>query len=501
MIIKEIKIQSSEGKRTFSFSTKNIIFSKKNSVGKSTLLRILFYGLGYPIPSTYKMKFKKLKIWVTFQRDNNSYQSYRYFDYLELKKNGEIFYTDPISSNLSSWYSLIWGIDSLTVLDNLLGAIYLEQDKGWTLLNRGKIIGNISFNIRDLLIGLSKNNSEILNMISEKNRLKQIKEETKAILKLSEYTNYSNEPLEEDIEVNEEDLNKYKNLKIQERFLKTRINELKRTIKRTNSLENYIYSLNLLIKNPIADKPPIVVNKKSNNLMNFNSTTDYLKTELIGLQLDLNDIQKQRTELDRKMDEDTNSLFRTEDVVQSSLKALSHIKINRELIEKKQDSLDKELDDLNKNIDEEFKKNKEILSETEAWIRKFAKILGIEDVINSHRDYLFTHDIKSISGTQYYKVVFCFKMAYIKVIENHTQTCLPIILDSPSGREVTKSNIEKVIRILNEDFEKNQIIIASIFDYNLKNKSIIEIKNKIFELNNIDRSEIELLKDSNFNNK
>ena len=157
-----MKIQSSEGKRIFSFSTKNIIFSKKNSVGKSTLLRILFYGLGYPIPSTYKMKFKKLKIWVTFQRDNNLYQSYRYSDYLELKKNGEIFYTDPISSNLSSWYSLIWGIDSLTVLDNLLGAIYLEQDKGWTLLNRGKIIGNISFNIRDLLIGLSENNSEIL---------------------------------------------------------------------------------------------------------------------------------------------------------------------------------------------------------------------------------------------------------------------------------------------------------------------------------------------------
>lgn len=257
-----MKIQSSEGKRIFSFSTKNIIFSKKNSVGKSTLLRILFYGLGYPIPSTYKMKFKKLKIWVTFQRDNNLYQSYRYSDYLELKKNGEIFYTDPISSNLSSWYSLIWGIDSLTVLDNLLGAIYLEQDKGWTLLNRGKIIGNISFNIRDLLIGLSENNSEILNMISEKNRLKQIKEETKAILKLSEYTNYSNKPVEEDIELSDEDLNKYKNLKIQERFLKTRINELKRTINRTNSLKNYIYSLNLLIKNPIADKPPIVVNKK-----------------------------------------------------------------------------------------------------------------------------------------------------------------------------------------------------------------------------------------------
>lgn len=92
--------------------------------------------------------------------------------------------------------------------------------------------------------------------------------------------------------------------------------------------------------------------------MHFDSTTDYLKTELVSLQLDLNDIQKQKVELDRKLDEDTNSLFRTEDVVQSSLKALSHIKINRELIEKRQDNLDKEIDDLNKEIDEEFKKIK-----------------------------------------------------------------------------------------------------------------------------------------------
>ena len=35
----------------------NLIFSKKNSRGKTTLLRILLYGLGYSIPNTKKMKF------------------------------------------------------------------------------------------------------------------------------------------------------------------------------------------------------------------------------------------------------------------------------------------------------------------------------------------------------------------------------------------------------------------------------------------------------------
>ena len=105
-------------------------------------------------------------------------------------------------------------------------------------------------------------------------------------------------------------------------------------------------------------------------------------------------------------------------------------------------------------------------------------------MVESHANYLLTHDIKSISGTQYYKVVFSFKMAYIKVIEKYTNVTLPIFLDSPSGREVTQANIKKVIDILNGYFKDNQVIIASIYDYKLKGKKKIEIKNKIFEDDN-----------------
>lgn len=150
-------------------------------------------------------------------------------------------------------------------------------------------------------------------------------------------------------------------------------------------------------------------------------------------------------------------------------------------MKKKQENIEYELESLNKDINTEFNKNKEIIEETENWIKRFAKILGVEDVIKSHTNYLLTHDIKSISGTQYYKVVFSFKMAYIKVIEKYTNVKLPVVLDSPSGREVTQSNIKKVIDILNKYFEDNQIIIASIYDYKLKGKKKIEIKNKIFE--------------------
>lgn len=484
MIIKKLKIVSSEGIRTLSFSLKTIINSKKNSVGKSTILRILFYGLGYPIPSTYKLKFKNLKIWTTFERDGSTYDAYRYSDYLELKKDGELFYTDPVAANLNEWYSLIWGIDSLPILENLIGAIYLEQDKGWTLLNRGKVIGNIGFNIRDLLVGLSSENNDLIGMIEEQNNLRKIHDETKAILKLEEFTRDSDEINDSASKVDEEDLKEYKNVKVRKKFLQNKIQRLKKYIKRTDNLKNYIYSLNLIVKNPEDENRPIVVSKKQNNLINFRDTTDFLKTELVSLQLDLNEVEKKEAELNKKLDQNVNTLFHTEDVVESSLNALGQIKINRDLIEKKQENIEHEIDSLNKDINTEFNKNKEIIEETKSWIEKFAKILGVEDVIESHANYLLTHDIKSISGTQYYKVVFSFKMAYIKVIEKYTNVTLPIVLDSPSGREVTQANIKKVIDILNDYFKDNQVIIASIYDYKLKGKKKIEIKNKIFEDDN-----------------
>lgn len=58
---------------------------------------------------------------------------------------------------------------------------------------------------------------------------------------------------------------------------------------------------------------------------------------------------------------------------------------------------------------------------------------------------------------------------------------MPIILDSPSGKEVDKKNISLMMEILKRDFSDHQIIIASIFKYNFPAPNIIEIKNRLIE--------------------
>ena len=47
--------------------------------------------------------------------------------------------------------------------------MYIDQDKGWTLLNRGTVIGKIKFSIEELLAGL--NGIDIDELIEKKSSL------------------------------------------------------------------------------------------------------------------------------------------------------------------------------------------------------------------------------------------------------------------------------------------------------------------------------------------
>lgn len=484
MEIKALKIESSEGTKIFTFAHNTIIRSHNNSVGKSTILRLLFYGLGYPIPGTYKLRFQDLKIWVNFERNGVTYTVYRHNKYLELKQEDKDKVINVVSDDMGEWFANIWGITSPEVLDNLLGAIYLEQDKGWTLLNRGKVIGDISFNVRDLLIGLSRNDDYILNLLERQKKQSNLLNEVKQILHINEISsNYiENKKIEEIEEINQtDDITKLNNLKVKAKILQSKIKRIEATVKKNTRLKDYLYGLHLMINNPNNPDNPINIDKDRFYILNLDDNIDYLKTELFSLQVELNNLKKKIAKLNNKVDDTVTTLFENKDVIGETLSAFSKISINRELLEAKETKLKNSQKKLNDEIDAEFEKNKEIINETQQWIKKFAEILDVSDIVNTKTSYIFTHDLKSISGTQYYKVVVSFKMAYIKVIENHTNTILPIVLDSPSGREVTKENVALVIKILNKYFSENQVIIASINKYDLANVKYIEIKNRIFE--------------------
>lgn len=56
------------------------------------------------------------------------------------------------------------------------------------------------------------------------------------------------------------------------------------------------------------------------------------------------------------------------------------------------------------------------------------------------------------------------------------------MLDSPTGREVKFSEVVKMLEIIQRDYSEHQLIVASIYKYNLKNKKVIEIKDSLFSM-------------------
>ena len=456
---------------------KTLIYSKENSVGKSTLLRLMFYSLGYPIPGTYGLKFKKINTEILFERDGEKYIVKRNDNYIEIYKGLRFIHSCTLTGHDDSWFTYIWGIDSIRVLKNILGAIYMDQDKGWTLLNRGKVIGNIRFNVRDLLIGLSKKGNDFENELVRLDEEQKLLNKTRQLQELAKTTEeFKNSSIGELREPQDEQLNnRYKNLKLQRKVVSKKINDIKKNISNEQGLKKYLVSLNMMVE--VNDKA-IVINE--NNLLNFKDNIEFLKQKSADLQEDKEKIEYEISVVKNKLEDRVSSLFNETDVIDKTLQDISNINIDNSILDAREDELRKSISQLNERIEDKFVDSNELIDETKGWINLFADKLGVSNVVQNKK-YIFTRDIKSISGTIYYKVVFSFKMAYIKTIEKYTGIILPIVLASPSGREVTNRNITEVIEILNEYFLKNQIIIASINKYKLEGVKEIDLTtDKIF---------------------
>lgn len=479
MRFQSLDLQYNGLKRTINFSKKSLIYSSENSVGKSTILRLLFFGVGYPIPGTYGIKFKDVTVTVNFVRDDVSYYTKRTGNYIELYRSNDFLVSRTLNNEDDDWLSYLWGVDSIRVLRNVLGAIYMDQDKGWTLLNRGKVIGNIRFNIRDLLIGLSGDNDVLSEKLALLDDQKKMLRQIRLLIDLAESA-FDEQNSNSGFEINADDEpgKKFKNLVLRERVLKNNLRNVTRSLEEQKGLTQYISSLHIMIREKDQD---YLVSEK--NILRFNENIEYLKQKSAWIQADIENVVGQMAVIKRKLSDQASDLFQSTDIVKKTLADISKIPVDTSLFGARESELMRSIAALNQEVETIFTNNNKLISETRNWVNIFAEKLGVSDVVKDKR-YIFTRDLKSISGTVYYKVVFSFKMAYIKVIENHTGLSLPIILDSPSGREVTDRNISTVIDILNKFFATNQIIIASINRYDLDDVVEIDLGDRIFPEDN-----------------
>jgi len=479
-IFKSLTIKYGFFSKTFQFSEKNnLIYSVRNSVGKSSLLRLLIYSLGYKIPSTKGLKFKQLELELNAECPVGNITLIREDKYFNLKNNSinekEIY---SLPSDLDKILSYIYHIDNINTINNILGSFYLDQERGWTLLNRGKVSGNIRFNIESLIRGLA--NIDCQELISELKDIKREIQKYKHMENVSEYQREINKDRKylvyNDYETglkNEIDF-----LLSQKEELRNELRELDSVIKDNKTFKKYIEKYKLRVQN----NDGIKIDVNENTILNMSDNKQSLITKKKIVSNKLSSLNNKIKELEKSLSKD-NLLGDTKTLIDSFDKDISNIKVNQREVKKALESLESKRKEIEIEIEKKTKSNKDIINDMYNIILKYSSELGLDEkYINNTMDFIFTSDLKSLSGAILHKIVFSFKMAYIKMIKDRTNLILPIILDSPNGRETKKENVDSMIKIITRDYSEHQLIMASIFDkYDIDDLTKIEIKDTLLE--------------------
>ncbi len=458
----------------------NIIYSQKNTAGKTTFLRSMFYALGYPVPSTKGMKFDDMEFWLTVESSGNLYKLYRHNSYLSIDDGqDQVDYSLP--TDFYEIQTKLTGCDNKDILDNLIGASYMDQEKGWTLLNRGKVIGNIPFNIEALVRGLGGK-----DCVEELQQLEAVKHQQKKYEYMHSVAEYQEAIHEagEDIEFDAPDEvidRRLEVLRSERGLISDELKQIKSILRKNKVLVEYIADMKLTVQSSSGEEIPVT----RDTLVGFTDNSELLTARREMLAVELEDINRQITSLAKQKGKE-EQLFKVQTAIEAFDSDIKKISVDAIATQKIIDQLKRERQKLQERIRSMTKQDNGVVLELHNCISAYAKELDVsETYVSPNKDYIFTNDLKSLSGTILHKIVFSFKLAYIKLIKEKAGIVLAIVLDSPTGREVEYSTVESMLKIIQRDFPDHQLIVASIHDYDLKDKKTIEFKDRLFNYTDI----------------
>lgn len=481
MIFQSIRIKEGFAERTIDFADGvNLIFSNGNSKGKTTLLRFMLYSIGYNIPNTRKIKFDRCEVVSTILVDNvGEIVLARYSnDFIEATIADEKK-TYILPDQLHDLHRIIFGTDNADVLNNILGAIYADQEKGWTLLNRGTAIGSIRFNIEELIRGLS--GCDCSDLIHKE---KQLAKELSKYRQMASVAKYREQVVAESGSLVSDSYSVESDaaiaqLLMQQKSLQSELKRIDKSLSDNKRVRQYVAEMKLTIQLPDGTIFPVT----ADSIVGLSDTIDFLIAKRKIISADLRSVMHQLAAMQKEQSNESEqlTLFQSESMIDIFDRQISSVPINAIAIEKEIKRLEKSLKAIKQEITRQTRSDAGVTKSLYDNMVKYATELGVGNSETIASSYLFTSNLKELSGAVLHKTVFAFRLAYIIEIEKYLGIKLPIILDSPSGKEVDQANIQLMVNILKRDFADNQIIIASIFRYDFETVKTIEIVNRLIE--------------------
>lgn len=483
MIFKSIRLKEGFFERKIIFTDGvNLIYSKKNSKGKTTLLRFMLYALGYSIPSTKNIKFNNCEVELEVECETkgeltlfrNSTLS------IEVTRNSEKS-TFVLPEQQNELHELIFGTKNAEVLRNLLGTFYVDQEKGWTLLNRGVVIGSIHFSIEELIRGLA--GCDCSKQIQKEAQLSRELSKYRQMFSVAQYKETLDDEAESlivdsyeeetDIAINQ--------LYLSQKRLKAELKRIDNTISDNKKFKKFVADMKLLVQAPGGTIFPVT----EKNIVGLNDAIDLLlaKRKIVSKEYAAISDRLEKLEFEKNKEYEQLEFYKTATQLEIFDKKVSKMPMNSIAIKKEISRLEKELKAIRSEITAITRSNNTIVSAISRDMIKYAEELGLGDKETIPISYLFTSNLKELSGAVLHKTAFAFRLAYINTIESALGIKLPIILDSPSGKEVDPDNIQIMMNILKREFVDHQIIIASIFEYDFEEINKIEIRERLIEMN------------------
>lgn len=460
MKINELDIRKGYDVKTFRFADHVSLISSEgdNSAGKTTLIRLLLYSLGEKVPMTQGFKSTGLETRAIVTRDDDST--------LIIVRSGDTVIMDDgtsVERFTSPFQEIeikqkIFGSISEELSHNLLGAYYIDQDKGWTLLNRGKVIGGIKFSIEGFIRGLTGNNYR-----KQLGRLKQISKDIEKYKFFVEAAGYKDSivdnPDVQELSPNKSrDYDRLLQLRIQSASIKKRIGTIRRAQKDNKRFVDYIDNMGLKVRTNSGE----VVEISKDNLVHYEDSVRYMDGEVLALNADLAKIKDRIDELEIVV-EDDDKLFNVDQVDTSifdqqiagmNLDLPAYTRVLKSL-KKEKGSLEREMRELAISNNPQYKLLTDIVYE-------YCKDLGVDRYFRGDNAGILTSSLQQKSGSNYHLLVFAFRLAYATIVYDQCRIRLPIIIDSIRGRELSEENLRKCLALLQKKFGEHQIIIASI---------------------------------------
>lgn len=482
MKFKYIKLREGDHERLITFSDKNNhVFSAANSKGKTTLLRLLLYSLGYNVPGTKNLNFDKCYVealleivsgeQITLVREARSYI---------VCKTQEDEKTYALPGQEYELHSMLFGVNNSNLLRNILGVFYFDQERGWGLLNKGSIIGSNSYNVDELVMGI--NDVDYSDLLAQRKQLNKDLAKYKQMYSVSLYkesldresNNMVSEPYETEIE------NEVNQCQMHLDALRKELARIDRVQKENESLKKHIEEMGIMVR--ISDDD--VITLTSNNIVGLNDTIDYLKAKRKLVSSEYNQVKAELSTYisQQKKENQQLTFFDDEKTIMDIFDdQITRLPLDSAKLKHKIESTQKEIKKMSQKIKELAKTGSmETMDSILEKAKGYLDEMGL-DSDEIAKKYLFKGSIRGLSGAILHIIVFAMRLACLVEVQKYIENALPIILDSPRGKEIDNANVTKMYEILKRDFSANQIIVASIYSCYLENLNTIELRNRLIE--------------------